>query len=153
MAETLLFDYNRQYQVDTKIVRIFNTYGPKMNQNDGRVVSNFIVQALNNTDITIYGDGNQTRSFCYVDDMVDGESRLSFLLEPKGNLESCFRITRLRQEHYLLDSAPGHGPLLLESLERFKLRSKIEFVLHDWQMVSILCDYEMSAASSAFLSV
>ena len=87
------------------------------------------------------------------DDMVDGESRLSFLLEPKGNLESCFRITRLGQEHYLLDTEPGHGSLLLASLERFKLRSKIEFVLHDWKMVSVLGDYETSNASSAFLSV
>ncbi len=71
-AETLFMDYHRQHQVKTKIVRIFNTYGPRMHPNDGRVVSNFIVQALQGQDITIYGDGSQTRSFCYVDDLVTG---------------------------------------------------------------------------------
>lgn len=76
MAETLFFDYHRQHDVDIKVIRIFNTYGPKMNQNDGRVVSNFIVQALKGEDITIYGDGSQTRSFCYVDDMIEGMIRM-----------------------------------------------------------------------------
>lgn len=71
-AETLMMDYHRQNKVDIRIVRIFNTYGPNMDSNDGRVVSNFIVQALKNEDITIYGDGSQTRSFCYVDDLIDG---------------------------------------------------------------------------------
>lgn len=71
-AETLMMDYHRQYGVDTRIIRIFNTYGPNMDPNDGRVVSNFIVQALKGEDITIYGDGSQTRSFCYVSDLVDG---------------------------------------------------------------------------------
>ena len=71
-AETLFFDYHRQNNVEIKVMRIFNTYGPNMHPNDGRVVSNFIVQALNNKDITIYGDGQQTRSFCYVDDLVNG---------------------------------------------------------------------------------
>jgi UDP-glucuronate decarboxylase len=71
-AETLFFDYHRQYGLDTKIVRIFNTYGPNLDFNDGRVVSNFIIQALSNSPITIYGDGSQTRSFCYVDDLVTG---------------------------------------------------------------------------------
>jgi UDP-glucuronate decarboxylase len=70
-AETLFFDYHRQHQLDIKVVRIFNTYGPRMHPNDGRVVSNFIVQALQGKDITIYGDGQQTRSFCYVDDLID----------------------------------------------------------------------------------
>jgi UDP-glucuronate decarboxylase len=70
-AETLFFDYFRQHQTDIKVVRIFNTYGPRMHPNDGRVVSNFIVQALQGKDITIYGDGSQTRSFCYVDDLID----------------------------------------------------------------------------------
>ena len=70
-AETLFFDYHRQHQTDIKVVRIFNTYGPRMHPNDGRVVSNFIVQALQSKDITIYGDGSQTRSFCYVDDLID----------------------------------------------------------------------------------
>ena len=72
VAETLMMDYHRQHKVDIRIIRIFNTYGPRMAQNDGRVVSNFIVQALKNEDITIYGDGSQTRSFCYVDDLVRG---------------------------------------------------------------------------------
>ena len=76
VAETLFFDYHRQYDVDIKVIRIFNTYGPNMNANDGRVVSNFIVQALKGDDITIYGDGKQTRSFCYVDDLVEGMIRM-----------------------------------------------------------------------------
>lgn len=71
-AESLCFDYHRQYGVEIRIVRIFNTYGPNMDRYDGRVVSNFIVQALQDKDITIYGDGSQTRSFCYIDDLVDG---------------------------------------------------------------------------------
>ncbi|MDA2919660.1 SDR family oxidoreductase [Desulfobacterota bacterium AH_259_B03_O07] len=71
-AETLFFDYHHQHGIDIKVGRIFNTYGPRMHPNDGRVVSNFIIQALKGEDITIYGDGSQTRSFCYVDDMVDG---------------------------------------------------------------------------------
>jgi len=75
-AETLFFDYYRQYQLPIKVVRIFNTYGPRMHPNDGRVVSNFIVQALRGEDITIYGSGQQTRSFCYVDDLVDGLIRM-----------------------------------------------------------------------------
>ena len=75
-AETLFFDYWRQHQLRIKVARIFNTYGPSMQVNDGRVVSNFIVQALNNKPITIYGDGSQTRSFCYVDDLIDGLIKL-----------------------------------------------------------------------------
>jgi len=71
-AETLFFDYYRQHQLEIKVIRIFNTYGPNMNPHDGRVVSNFIVQALNGKDITIYGDGKQTRSFCYATDLIDG---------------------------------------------------------------------------------
>lgn len=75
-AETLFFDYYRQHQLEIKVVRIFNTYGPRMHPNDGRVVSNFIVQALRNEDITIYGDGQQTRSFCYVDDLIEAMLRM-----------------------------------------------------------------------------
>ena len=71
-AETLFWDYKRQHNVNVKVVRIFNTYGPRMQKNDGRVVSNFIIQALTNKNITVYGDGQQTRSFCYVDDLVEG---------------------------------------------------------------------------------
>lgn len=76
VAETLMMDYHRQNSVDIRIIRIFNTYGPRMALNDGRVVSNFIVQALRNEDITVYGDGSQTRSFCFVDDLVEGMLRL-----------------------------------------------------------------------------
>ena len=75
-AETLFFDYYRQHNVDIKVMRIFNTYGPRMDVNDGRVVSNFIIQAIKHQNITIYGNGNQTRSFCYVDDLIEGMVRL-----------------------------------------------------------------------------
>ena len=76
MAETLFFDYHRQNRVDIRVIRIFNTYGPRMSANDGRVVSNFIVQALRGEPITIYGEGQQTRSFCYVSDLVEGMLRM-----------------------------------------------------------------------------
>ena len=75
-AETLFFDYHRQHNLEIKVMRIFNTYGPRMHPDDGRVVSNFIVQALRGDDITIYGDGSQSRSFCYVDDLIEGMVRL-----------------------------------------------------------------------------
>ena len=75
-AETLFFDYHRQNNVNIRVVRIFNTYGPRMHPNDGRVISNFVVQALSNQDITVFGDGSQTRSFCYVDDLIDGLVRM-----------------------------------------------------------------------------
>jgi UDP-glucuronate decarboxylase len=81
-AETLFFDYNRQHGVNIRVARIFNTYGPRMATGDGRVVSNFIVQALEGDDITIYGDGSQTRSFCYVSDLVDGFLRMMDKNEP-----------------------------------------------------------------------
>ena len=76
IAETLMMDYHKKYNVDIRIVRIFNTYGPRMDKNDGRVVSNFINQALNNENITLYGEGNQTRSFCYIDDQINGLIKL-----------------------------------------------------------------------------
>ncbi|MDB4665059.1 SDR family oxidoreductase [Verrucomicrobia bacterium] len=101
-AETLFFDYNRAIKVDIRVMRIFNTYGPRMHPQDGRVVSNFIVQALANNPITIYGDGTQTRSFCYVDDLLDGMVRLmnnDSLLGPVniGN-PSEFTIMELAQK-------------------------------------------------------
>jgi len=83
-AETLFFDYHRENKVDIRVVRIFNTYGPRMHPNDGRVVSNFIVQALKGENITIYGDGQQTRSFCYVDDLIEGFLRLMAQTETVG---------------------------------------------------------------------
>ena len=81
-AETLFFDYNRQHNLDIKVVRIFNTYGPRMHPNDGRVVSSFIVQALTGADLTVFGDGSQTRAFCYVDDLIEGFLRL--MASPDG---------------------------------------------------------------------
>ena len=81
-AETLFFDYNRQFNLNIKVIRIFNTYGPRMHPNDGRVVSNFIVQALKGENITLYGDGQQTRSFCYVDDLIDG--MIAMMATPAG---------------------------------------------------------------------
>lgn len=83
-AETLFFDYHRENKVDIRVVRIFNTYGPRMHPNDGRVVSNFIVQALKGENLTVYGDGQQTRSFCYVDDLIEGFVRLMNQTETVG---------------------------------------------------------------------
>ena len=83
-AETLFFDYHRENKVDIRVIRIFNTYGPRMHEADGRVVSNFIVQALRGQDITIYGDGSQTRSFCYVDDLIEGFVRFMAQTETVG---------------------------------------------------------------------
>ncbi len=104
-AETLFFDYHRQHNLDIKVARIFNTYGPRMHPADGRVVSNFIMQALKGTDITIYGDGSQTRSFCYVDDLVDGLLRL-------------------------MDSRPGFtGPVNLGNPVEFTIRQLAETVI------------------------
>ena len=98
-AETLFFDYHREYGVDIRVVRIFNTYGPRMALNDGRVISNFIVQALQNKDITIYGDGTQTRSFCYVDDLVDGMIKMM-----NSNLTGPINIGN-PEEYSILDIA------------------------------------------------
>lgn len=105
MAETLFFDYHRQHDVDIKVIRIFNTYGPRMNPQDGRVVSNFIVQALKGEDITIYGDGTQTRSFCYVDDLIEGMVRM-------------------------MDSRDGFtGPVNLGNPGEFTMKQLVELVL------------------------
>ncbi|MCX7153290.1 MAG: SDR family oxidoreductase, partial [Proteobacteria bacterium] len=104
-AETLFFDYHRQHGIEIKVARIFNTYGPRMRPDDGRVVSNFIVQALRGQDITIYGDGSQTRSFCYIDDLVDGLSRL---------MESPADLT---------------GPVNLGNPREFSMRELAEMIL------------------------
>jgi len=96
IAETLFFDHQRMYKTSIKVARIFNTYGPNMNKDDGRVISNFIVQALMNQPITLYGDGSQTRSFCYVDDMVDGLIKLMnapFNVQGPVNLGNPFELT------------------------------------------------------------
>jgi len=97
-AETLFFDYHRENKVDIRVVRIFNTYGPRMHEADGRVVSNFIVQALKGEDITVYGDGSQTRSFCYVDDLIEGFVRLMNQNETVGpvNLGNPGEFTMLQ---------------------------------------------------------
>ena len=95
-AETLFFDYRRQYDLDVRVGRIFNTYGPRMHPQDGRVVSNFIIQALKNEDITVYGDGSQTRSFCYVEDMVKALIKmmdLTYPLKTPVNLGNSSEIT------------------------------------------------------------
>jgi UDP-glucuronate decarboxylase len=110
-AETLFFDYHRQHGLDIRVARIFNTYGPRMHPNDGRVVSNFIIQALKGDDITIYGSGEQTRSFCYVDDLIEGLIR--FMELPSGD-----------------DSAPGFpGPINLGNPNEFTIRQLAELVI------------------------
>ncbi len=110
-AETLFFDYHRQHKLDIRVVRIFNTYGPRMHPNDGRVVSNFIVQALKGEDITLYGDGQQTRSFCYVDDLIEGFIR--FMDMPAGE-----------------NGAPGYpGPINIGNPGEFTIRQLAEKVI------------------------
>lgn len=114
-AETLFFDYHRQHGVDIKVVRIFNTYGPRMNPNDGRVVSNFIVQALQGKDITIFGDGMQTRSFQYVDDLIEGFVRL--MNTPTGftgpvNIGNPNEFTMLELAQEVLDLVGSKSKLI-----------------------------------------
>jgi UDP-glucuronate decarboxylase len=110
-AETLFFDYYRQHKLDIRVARIFNTYGPRMHPNDGRVVSNFIMQALRGEDITIFGDGSQTRSFCYVDDLIDGFIR--FMDLPAGT-----------------DGSPGFpGPINLGNPVEFTISQLAEMVI------------------------
>lgn len=119
IAETLCFDYRRQHNVDIKVARIFNTYGPRMDPNDGRVVSNFIVQALKNQPITIYGDGRQTRSFCYVDDLIDGFLRL--MESPPGitgpiNLGNPSEFTMLELAKQIIELTGSHSTLEFRAL-------------------------------------
>jgi UDP-glucuronate decarboxylase len=108
-AETLFFDYHRENKVDIRVVRIFNTYGPRMHPNDGRVVSNFIVQALKGNDLTIYGDGSQTRSFCYVDDLIEGFLRLMAQTETVGpvNIGNPGEFTMLELAELVLKKVGG----------------------------------------------
>lgn len=103
-AETLCFDYHREHALDVRVVRIFNTYGPRMMVNDGRVVSNFIVQAIQNKPITVYGDGSQTRSFCYVDDLIDGFLKM-------------------------MDHADCHGPVNIGNPQEFTVKDLAEKIL------------------------
>ena len=117
-AETLFFDYERQHNLDITVVRIFNTYGPKMHQRDGRVVSNFIVQALKNDDITIYGDGSQTRSFCYVDDLVDGLIRAMNLNNFSGpvNLGNPTELTMIELAEKIIKLTNSNSKLTYKQL-------------------------------------
>jgi UDP-glucuronate decarboxylase len=118
-AETLFFDYYRQHGLDIKVVRIFNTYGPRMHPNDGRVVSNFIMQALQGQDITIYGDGSQTRAFCYVDDLVEGLIRM--MATPKGvtgpiNLGNPGEYTMLELAEQVLKQVGSSSRIIFKPL-------------------------------------
>src|SRR5579863_4066116 len=114
VAETLFFDYHRENKVDIRIVRIFNTYGPRMHEADGRVVSNFIVQALRGEDITIYGDGTQTRSFCYVDDLIEGFLRAMSQTETPGpiNLGNPGEFTMLELAELTLKLVGGKSKIV-----------------------------------------
>lgn len=115
VAETLFFDYHRQFQTEIKVARIFNTYGPRMDLRDGRVVSNFIVQALQNQPITIYGDGEQTRSFCYVSDLIDG---FMAMMKTKSdvtgpiNLGNPREFTMLELANQIIDLTNSNSPLV-----------------------------------------
>jgi len=118
-AETLFFDYQRQHDLDIKVVRIFNTYGPRMHPNDGRVVSNFIVQALQGEEITIYGDGSQTRSFCYVDDLIEAFVRM--MESPRGftgpvNIGNPGEFTMLALAEKVLELVGGKSKLVFRPL-------------------------------------
>jgi UDP-glucuronate decarboxylase len=118
-AETLCFDYKRQYGIDTRVLRIFNTYGPNMSPSDGRVVSNFIVQALTNQSLTIYGDGSQTRSFCYVSDLVEGIIKF-FELQSKPeapiNLGNPYEFTMLQLAETVLKITGSSSKIIFEPL-------------------------------------
>jgi UDP-glucuronate decarboxylase len=117
-AETLFTDYHRQYNIEIRIARIFNTYGPRMAQNDGRVVTNFIYQALKNEDITVYGDGLQTRSFCYVSDLIDGLHRLFFSkpIDTPINLGNPSPITVLSLAEEIIELTNSKSDIRFEKL-------------------------------------
>ncbi|MGD9952808.1 MAG: UDP-glucuronic acid decarboxylase family protein [Burkholderiales bacterium] len=118
-AETLFFDYRRQHALDIKVVRIFNTYGPRMHPNDGRVVSNFIMQALRGEEITIYGDGGQTRSFCYVDDLIDGMMRMmdtEIGFTGPVNLGNTAEFTILQLAEHVLELTGSRSKLTFKPL-------------------------------------
>jgi UDP-glucuronate decarboxylase len=117
-AETLFFDYHRENKVDIRVVRIFNTYGPRMHPNDGRVVSNFIVQALKGENITVYGDGQQTRSFCYVDDLLEGFVRLMEQTDTVGpvNLGNPGEFTMLELAEQVLKLTKSKSKIIHKAL-------------------------------------
>ena len=140
-AETLFFDYHRQHKLDIKVIRIFNTYGPRMHPNDGRVVSNFIIQALKGEPITIYGDGQQTRSFCYVDDLIEGFLR--FMDTPAGvtgpiNLGNPGEFTMLELAEKVIrltrsDSTIEHKPLPQDDPKQRRPDIAKACALMDWE--------------------
>lgn len=141
-AETLFTDYRRQYKMDTKIVRIFNTYGPRMHPNDGRVVSNFVVQALTGNDITIYGDGSQTRSFCYVSDLVDAFVRMmetSTDVAGPVNLGNPGEFTVLELARKAIEATGSKSKIVFQPLpqddpvKRKPDISKAKAVLNGWE--------------------
>ena len=118
-AESLFFDYHRQYKIDIKIARIFNTYGPKMAIDDGRVVSNFIIQALKGHPISIYGDGSQTRSFCYVSDLIDGLNRLLFSgpdIHGPINIGNPYEFTILRLAELVIELTNSKSKIVFSPL-------------------------------------
>jgi UDP-glucuronate decarboxylase len=117
-AETLFFDYHREHNLDIRVIRIFNTYGPRMHPNDGRVVSNFIVQALKGDDLTLYGDGSQTRSFCYVDDLIEGFVRFMAQTETVGpvNLGNPGEFTMLQLAELVLRLTGGKSKIVHKPL-------------------------------------
>jgi UDP-glucuronate decarboxylase len=118
LAETLCFDYHRQHKVDIRVIRIFNTYGPRMAADDGRVVSNFIVQALKGEDISIYGDGSQTRSFCFVDDLVDGIIKMAEQTKSIGpvNLGNDGEFTMIELAHEVLKQTGSKSKIIHKPL-------------------------------------
>jgi UDP-glucuronate decarboxylase len=118
VAETLFFDYNRQNKVDIKVVRIFNTYGPRMAKNDGRVVSNFIISALNNESITMYGDGKQTRSFCYVDDLIEAIYRMMNTEDFTGpvNIGNPYEFTMLELADKVIALTGSKSEIIMKPL-------------------------------------
>ena len=140
-AETLFFDYHRQHQLQIKVVRIFNTYGPRMHPNDGRVVSNFIVQALRGEEITIYGDGEQTRSFCYVDDLI--EAMLRMMQSPAGitgpvNIGNPVEVTMLELSERIISLTQSKSRLCFKPLPQDDPKQRqpdISFARNalDWQ--------------------
>ena len=117
-AETLFFDYHRQHKLDIRVARIFNTYGPRMTLNDGRVITNFISQALQNDPITIYGDGQQTRSFCYVDDLIDGLIKLFFTenIHEPVNLGNPTPITMLQLANEVIELTNSSSQIVFKDL-------------------------------------
>jgi UDP-glucuronate decarboxylase len=140
-AETLFFDYRRQHGLDVRVGRIFNTYGPRMHPQDGRVVSNFIVQALNGEDITIYGDGSQTRAFCYVDDMVQALMKMMNLAEPLQtpvNLGNPSEITIGSLAETIVDMVGGncavrHLPLPVDDPRQRLPDASLAKQILDWE--------------------